>query len=39
MIKQADWETEGGNKGRKLMFSGTPKELATSNDLITKPYL
>lgn len=43
MIKQADWiieiGPEGGTKGGKLMFSGTPEELANSGDLITKPYL
>ncbi|MGX7262465.1 ATP-binding cassette domain-containing protein [Enterococcus crotali] len=43
IIKQADWVIEmgpeGGNKGGELMFSGTPQELATSSDLITKPYL
>ncbi|WP_242590203.1 excinuclease ABC subunit A [Enterococcus sp. DIV0840] len=42
IIKQADWiiemGPEGGAKGGQLMFSGTPKELSTSDDLITKPY-
>ncbi|MGX7148956.1 ATP-binding cassette domain-containing protein [Enterococcus ureasiticus] len=43
IIKQADWiiemGPEGGAKGGQLMFSGTPKKLSVSDDLITKPYL
>lgn len=43
IMKQADWlievGPEGGAKGGKIMFSGTPQELLDSNDLITKPYL
>lgn len=43
IIKQADWlieiGPEGGAKGGQLIFSGTPKELSISSDVITKPYL
>lgn len=43
VIKQADWlleiGPEGGNNGGKLIFEGTPAELLSSNDEVTKPYL
>ncbi|OTN89318.1 excinuclease ABC subunit A [Enterococcus sp. 7E2_DIV0204] len=42
-IRQADWlielGPEGGTKGGKLMFEGTPLELANSGDKITGIYL
>ena len=42
VIKSADWiidlGPEGGDKGGKLMFEGTPEDLLTS-DSILKPYL
>ena len=43
MIKQADWlielGLEGGEKGGKILFTGTPTSLSNSNDIITRPYL
>ena len=43
MIKQADWlielGPEGGEKGGKVLFTGTPQDLVDSDDVITKPYL
>ncbi len=43
IMKQADWLIEvgpdGGAKGGKILFVGTPQELLASDDTITKPYL
>jgi excinuclease UvrABC ATPase subunit len=43
VIKNADWiidmGPEGGSKGGKVMFEGTPKELAKAKQSITSAYL
>ncbi len=43
VIKQADWlielGAEGGTKGGKILFTGTPQALLKSDDSITRPYL
>ena len=42
-IKNADWiidmGPEGGSKGGKVMFEGTPKELLKAKHSITRAYL
>ena len=43
VIKNADWiidmGPEGGNKGGKVMFEGTPKELISAKNSLTSAYL
>ena len=43
VIKNADWVIdmgpEGGNKGGKIMFEGTPKQLHSAKESITSAYL
>jgi excinuclease UvrABC ATPase subunit len=43
VIKIADWlidlGPEGGNKGGKVMFEGTPKQLLTAKQSLTSAYL
>ena len=43
IIKNADWiidlGPEGGNKGGKLMFEGTPQELLGATQSLTSAYL
>ncbi|MCX6049709.1 MAG: excinuclease ABC subunit UvrA [Chloroflexi bacterium] len=43
IIKNADWiidmGPEGGNKGGKVMFEGTPKELLSAKHSLTNAYL
>jgi excinuclease UvrABC ATPase subunit len=43
IIKNADWiidmGPEGGNKGGRVVFEGTPKQLLTAKDSLTSLYL
>jgi excinuclease UvrABC ATPase subunit len=43
IIKNADWiidmGPEGGNKGGRVVFEGTPKELLSAKDSLTSAYL
>jgi excinuclease ABC A subunit len=43
VIKNADWiidmGPEGGNKGGKVMFEGTPRELLSAKNSLTSKYL
>lgn len=43
VIKNADWiidmGPEGGNKGGKVMFEGTPKEILSAKQSLTSAYL
>jgi excinuclease UvrABC ATPase subunit len=43
IIKNADWiidmGPEGGNKGGRVMFEGTPKQLLTAKQSLTSAYL
>jgi excinuclease UvrABC ATPase subunit len=43
IIKNADWiidmGPEGGNKGGKIMFEGTPEQLVSDEDSLTAEYL
>ena len=43
IIKNADWiidmGPEGGNKGGKVMFAGTPEQLSSCKASLTSPYL
>jgi excinuclease UvrABC ATPase subunit len=43
VIKNADWiidlGPEGGTKGGKVMFEGTPKQLATAKNSLTSEYI
>ena len=43
VIKNADWiidmGPEGGNKGGRVMFEGTPKQLLGAKDSLTGKYL
>jgi excinuclease UvrABC ATPase subunit len=43
VIKNADWiidmGPEGGSKGGKVMFEGTPKQLLTAKQSLTSAYL
>jgi len=43
VIKNADWVIdmgpEGGNKGGKIVFEGTPAELARAKGSLTGEYL
>jgi excinuclease UvrABC ATPase subunit len=43
IIKNADWiidmGPEGGSKGGKVMFEGTPKQLLSATDSLTSAYL
>lgn len=43
VIKNADWiidmGPEGGSKGGKVMFEGTPKQLLSAKDSLTSAYL
>jgi excinuclease UvrABC ATPase subunit len=43
VIKNADWiidmGPEGGNKGGKIIFEGTPKQILEANDSLTGEYL
>ena len=43
VIKNADWiidmGPEGGSKGGKVMFEGTPKELLKAKQSLTSAYL
>jgi excinuclease UvrABC ATPase subunit len=43
VIKNADWiidmGPEGGNKGGKVMFEGTPKQLLGARHSLTSAYL
>jgi excinuclease UvrABC ATPase subunit len=43
VIKNADWiidmGPEGGNKGGKVMFEGTPKQLLSAKHSLTSEYL
>jgi len=43
VIKNADWiidmGPEGGTKGGKVMFEGTPKQLLTARDSLTSEYI
>ena len=43
VIKHADWiidmGPEGGNKGGKVIFEGTPKQLLTAKNSLTSTYL
>jgi excinuclease UvrABC ATPase subunit len=43
VIKNADWiidmGPEGGNKGGKVMFAGTPKQLLSASHSLTSAYL
>lgn len=43
VIKQADWiidmGPEGGNKGGRAVFEGTPRELLTADDSLTSHYI
>ncbi|MDZ5010861.1 excinuclease ABC subunit A, partial [Clostridium perfringens] len=43
VIKRADWiidlGPEGGTKGGKIIFEGTPKELYECNESLTAKYL
>jgi len=43
VIKNADWiidmGPEGGTKGGKVMFEGTPKQLLTAKNSLTSQYL
>ena len=43
MLKSCDYLVElgpgGGNKGGKVIFSGTPKEMASCKASVTGPYL
>jgi excinuclease UvrABC ATPase subunit len=43
MIKNADWVVdmgpEGGTKGGKVVFEGTPKQLLTANHSPTSEYI
>ena len=43
VVKHADWiidmGPEGGHRGGKIMFEGTPKDLLNANDSITSAYL
>ena len=43
VIKNADWiidmGPEGGSKGGKVMFEGTPKQLLTAKQSLTSEYL
>jgi excinuclease UvrABC ATPase subunit len=43
IIKHADWiidmGPEGGNKGGKVIFEGTPKQLLTCKQSLTSAYL
>ena len=43
VIKNADWiidmGPEGGTKGGKVMFEGTPKQLLTAKNSLTSVYI
>ena len=43
VIKNADWiidmGPEGGTKGGKVMFEGTPKQLLTAKNSLTSEYI
>ena len=43
MIKNADWiidmGPEGGTKGGKVMFEGTPKQLLTAENSLISEYI
>jgi excinuclease UvrABC ATPase subunit len=43
VIRQADWiidlGPEGGDKGGKIMFEGTPRELQSATQSLTSKYL
>jgi excinuclease UvrABC ATPase subunit len=43
VIRNADWiidmGPEGGSKGGKVMFEGTPKQLLTAKQSLTSAYL
>jgi len=43
VIKNADWiidmGPEGGSKGGRVMFEGTPEQLTVAEDSLTSPYL
>ena len=43
MIKNADWiidmGPEGGTKGGKVMFEGTPKQLLNAKNSLTSEYM
>ena len=43
VIKSADWILDmgpgGGREGGRLVFSGTPEQLAQSGESVTAPYL
>ena len=43
IVARADWiidmGPEGGNKGGRVMFEGTPKQLLTAKQSLTSAYL